>query len=383
MRIDFVAPRFHPSTGGIEESIEGLAVDLLARGHVVTVHTTHRPELAFEESWQGIRIRRYKPFPQLGYYASRFRPRLDGDVIHLHAYAHATNDWVIRHHAGRTPVFLSTHHGLAFPKRGLLGRAYHATYNAVGGIRHLGRLQGLLVPTEYDADLFRRRGVPASIVRVLPTGLAEDAFRASGPVPLPWPTARPFILFLGRLHREKGVIDLVDAYERADIQWDLVLAGPDEGAGAELARRARAPSLQGRLHVAGLLEPAQKWSALDRCEFLVLPSHHEGQGIVVVEAWARGKAVLATRAGGLAHLVRPEQDGILVNTRDALQLRGGLERLARDPDLRHRLGESGRTRAAAEFRRSRIVDVLVASYRAALNGSSSGSSGARATGRTA
>lgn len=382
VRVDFVSPRFHPTRGGIETAMEGVASELLRRGHDVTVHTTHFPELAFEESWQGIRIRRYKPFPQLGYYASWFRPDLSGDIVHLHAYAHATNDGVIRRHAGQRPLFLSTHHGLAFPRRGL-GRAYHALYNRLVGLRSLRRLSALLVPTRFDADLFERRGVPPKKIRVLPTGLGEEAFAPAGPAKLPWPPDRPFVLYLGRLHEEKGVYDLLEAYERKPLPFDLVFAGPDEGARLRLEQRARRSAAGSRVHFAGHLEPGEKWAALDACEFLVVPSHHEGQGIVVSEAWARGKAVVATRAGALPALVRDGEDGVLVAVKSPAALFDALERVAGDPALRQRLGAAGRRRAESEFRRSVLVDRLVSDYEDALSGNARGSTGAPARAPTA
>lgn len=367
MRVDFVSPRFHPTTGGIEASMEGLAAELLARGHEVTVHTTHFPELALDEPWKGIRIRRYKPFPHLGYYASRFRPQLDGDVVHLHAYAHLTNDWVVRRWAGRKPIFLSTHHGIAFPKPRPWSRIYHAAYNAWVGARNLRRLAGLLVPTKWDADQFARRGVPAERIHVFPTGIPDEEFEAPLAAQPPGTGNRPYALYLGRLHPEKGVLDLVRAYEREERDFDLVLAGRDDGARSALEAWRRRSPVGARVQIVGELGRREKRARLDGSLFLVLPSHHEGQGIVVAEAWARRKAVLATSAGALEGWLRADEDALVVPPHDVDALARGLARLSTDGALRERLATRGRARAEHEFRRGPLAERLLALYGQALS----------------
>lgn len=362
MRIDFVAPRYHPVVGGIEQALSQLAHGLQDRGHPVTLHVLrHERSLAPEETVEGIPVRRYPPARRLGYYTTLFRPRLEGDLIHLHGYAHATNGPIIRRHLRQRPILLSTHHGARFPK-GPLGRLYHALYNTLQGLPQARRIDALLTPTAYDAEWFADHGVPEEQIHVLPSGIDEAAFAPHRPW-LPPGIRQPPLLYLGRLHREKGVHELLEAYRFARPAAPLLFAGRDEGAAAAL--KAREPGLD--VHVLTEFTPEQKWGLLAACRALVLPSHHEGQGLVLGEAWAARKPVVATRAGAIPGVAEDGRDSLLVPVRDVQRLGAALNRINTDDALAKRLGQSGREKAEARFRWPQILDKLESLYRQALD----------------
>ena len=113
-----------------------------------------------------------------------------------------------------------------------------------------------------------------------------------------------FGLFIGRINRDKGANDAANAALAADIP--LVLAGtqmPDFD--ATLAT-------QPNVHLLGFVSESDKHALLTACSFLTLPSHSESFGIVILEAWAHGKAVVAADAGGIPALVTDGYDGLLV-----------------------------------------------------------------------
>jgi glycosyltransferase involved in cell wall biosynthesis len=356
VHIEFVTPRFHPSIGGIEEAVTQLAGGLKRRGHTVTVHTGQRDGASGVETWRGIAIRRYPLSLERGYYVSRFEPRLEGDVIHLHAYAHQTNDWVIDHHAATTPIVYQTHHGINFPKSSLAGRAYHAFYNRFVGLPHLRRADKVLVPTRIDASEFERRGLDPRKVTVVPSGVDAEGFRSHASWAPPG-VDDGFFLFLGRLSPEKGVRELVKAHGRLRTQTPLVLAGRDEGVLSTLG------PLAPHVHVVTSFTAQQKWGLLEGCTALVLPSHYEGQGIVVAEAWAKSKPVITSDAGGLRDVVQPDKNGLMVAAKDVEGLSAAMERLAADAALRQRLGTAGRRKAEREFRWDPILDQVETVYR--------------------
>ena len=86
------------------------------------------------------------------------------------------------------------------------------------------------------------------------------------------------------------------------------------------------------------LDPPAVAAALDDATVLVLPSWPEGLGRVIIEAFARGRAVVATDAGGIPDLVTHEVEGLLVPPADTAALAAALERVLADPDLAERLG---------------------------------------------
>ena len=92
------------------------------------------------------------------------------------------------------------------------------------------------------------------------------------------------------------------------------------------------------------LEPEEVAAALDDATVLTLPSWPEGMGRVVVEAFARGRGVVATGAGGIPDLVTDGVEGLLIPPADVNALAASLERVLTDRELAERLGEAGRRR---------------------------------------
>jgi glycosyltransferase involved in cell wall biosynthesis len=99
---------------------------------------------------------------------------------------------------------------------------------------------------------------------------------------------------------------------------------------------------------------------------LVLPSANEGTPVSVIEALAAETPVVATRVGGVPDVVRDGEEGYLVETGATDELADRLTRLARDPELRRRLGESGRRRVLSRYAVERLIEDVDRLYRELL-----------------
>src|SRR6202022_758535 len=140
-------------------------------------------------------------------------------------------------------------------------------------------------------------------VRVIPGGVEI-------PAEVPEPQEPPHVLFAGRLSREKGILDLVEAAEGLP----LVVAGDGP-------LRDRVPGALGMVPHDELLR------LYGRAAVVACPSHREGFGVVCAEAMAQGRPVVAGAVGGLLDLVVDEETGLLVEPGDVGALRNALERL--------------------------------------------------------
>ena len=182
--------------------------------------------------------------------------------------------------------------------------------------------------------------------------------------------AAPDDVVIGHLannSREKGTVDLLVAAEQAwrgGGRFRLVLAGPEMPnfrrfwSGYEQADRVR------RLSV---LNKQQKRDFFAGIDVFALPSRSDSFGIVLLEAWANGAANVGYRAGGVAWVIRHEEDGLLVKCGDVDGLAAALRRLAGDAALRRRLGEAGRERTRKEFGWEDKLRLVRQAYQSAIH----------------
>jgi glycosyltransferase involved in cell wall biosynthesis len=99
---------------------------------------------------------------------------------------------------------------------------------------------------------------------------------------------------------------------------------------------------------------------------VVIPSHREGLPMVLLEAMAHGRPVVATRVGGMPSMVEEGRTGILVEPGDPAALRAAIDRLLDDRDSRRRLGAAAREKVAELCSWDRVVAETLAAYEAAL-----------------
>jgi len=152
------------------------------------------------------------------------------------------------------------------------------------------------------------------------------------------------ILYVGRLLRQKGVYELIDAFAQISVQYPsahLVLVGSGQDYEA-LAALAEAKELQSKVTFAGQVPNAELVWWYAACEISVLLSYHEGVPNVIKEAMSCGRPVVATQAVGIAELVENGVNGILVAPRNSDEAAEALGKLLADPDLARRMGEHGR-----------------------------------------
>jgi glycosyltransferase involved in cell wall biosynthesis len=199
-------------------------------------------------------------------------------------------------------------------------------------------------------------------------GVDPDRFRPSQELRrtvregLDVPQSGLLVLFVGRLNRDKGILDLAQAFarlaRRRDDVW-LVVAGSDEaGIGADFDRLC-GDSLVRVRRVGHTDVPEQYMAAAD---ILALPSYRESFGLTVIEAAACGVPAVASRVYGLTDAIDENLTGLLHAPGDVAGIESALERLMADPDLRSRMGAVARERALRDFSMERISGELVAFY---------------------
>jgi len=200
--------------------------------------------------------------------------------------------------------------------------------------------------------------IPAERVRVIRNGIDTDEYR---PDPQTGVLARygvdpgrPYVIFVGRITRQKGVPVLLRAASRLIGEAQLVLlAGaadtPEQLAEVtELVDGLRA-SRSGVIWIPEMLPKPEVIQLLTHATVFACPSIYEPLGIVNLEAMACGTAVVGSRTGGIPEVVADGETGLLVPVGEPEPLADALNVLLRDPDRAEAMGQAGRKRAVSEF----------------------------------
>lgn len=219
----------------------------------------------------------------------------------------------------------------------------------------------------FAAELVRN-GAPGNRVVVIPNAIesrpAPDE-AAIAALRRQWRLAAEerVILSVGRLSTEKGHIDLITAFKRwlttspPQQRFTLLMVGdgPErqrlENAAADLGDRVRFLGHQ-----------ADVWPLYFLADIFALPSHSEGSPLVLLEAMAAHRAIVATAVGGTPETVEDDVSAMLVPPRDIEQLTAALKRLSSDPDRRARLGRSA-FEALGKFSPEAYRDRILTLYR--------------------
>jgi starch synthase len=192
----------------------------------------------------------------------------------------------------------------------------------------------------------------------------------------------PFVLFVGRITRQKGIVHLVEAGHAIDPRAQIVLAAgaPDtEEIARELETRVeRLRSERGNVvWIQEMLPKPEVVQLLSHATVFACPSIYEPLGIVNLEAMACGTAVVATNTGGIPEVVVDGETGLLVPfepgdpatrepadpARFAADIAERVNALLADPALAERMGEAGRRRAVEQFAWSTIAEQTAELYR--------------------
>ena len=361
-RVVILTTYFRPVVGGVESNAERFARFLRASRCDVRVVTKRiGPSLPDREDLDGVPVERIGPFGERSASGKwRLLPAAFG--------------WLLRNRARYDVVCCVDYRGAgvaAIAARALTGRPVLLQAQTPGNLLDGSLLAQPVIAVYRRADAFAcishaleqeaiAAGVPADRVHYLPNPVdltrfrpgEEDERRASRSR-LGIDAGTVACLFVGRLSREKGVMDLVTAWNQArPPNAVLLIAGPDmvnhpwnEGPAArEYVERHNLGSsvrfLGSIPDVAPLLRAA---------DVVVQPSHFEALGLSAVEALASGVPVIASAVGGLLDFIRDGENGMLCPPQNPTALAAHIHALVADEGLRQRLASRARASVAEQY----------------------------------
>lgn len=401
MRILMLAQSYAPIVGGVERVVEDLSLELLARGHEVSVATLRQPGAGAPPRENGVTVhalesatyrmpgiglddeRRHAPpapDPEAMLALRRLLRRERPDVVHAHNWL--LNSYLPLDRRGGPALALSMHdYGLVCATKRFLNRGapcsgpglakcvrcaadYYSPLKGAG-VALLTRASEPWVRRHVDvflpvSEAVRRNcglegaencQVVPNLIRELPEPLpAGDPHLASLP-------GEPFILYFGDVTFDKGGAVLARAYRSLRNPPPLVLVGR-----CFLEEVASLPGVV----ALGPMPHRYAIEALRRSLFTVVPSIlPETFGLVALETAAAGKPIVASDIGGLSDVVVDGETGLLVPPDDAGALAAAIQRLVDGGELREKLGSAARNRSS-EFSPDAVVPQFEQAYEVAL-----------------
>jgi phosphatidylinositol alpha-mannosyltransferase len=365
VKIALVSPYDYPYPGGVTEHVRSLAEQFLLRGHDVhviapsstdpaslpdqpVIHRVGRP-MSIPANGSVARI----TLPVRGYVQVKHLLAYQGyDIVHLHEPLMPALPLTVLHHS--PAVNVGTFHAF--------GRSNIAYFYAKPVLKPLfKRLHGKIAVSSSARDFVAQR-FPDEY-RVIPNGI--DYHRFATPVePLPrFEDDRLDVLFVGRLEKRKGLEYLLRAWPRvqqAVPSARLIVVG----AGRRLTKYRQWVERHGwhDVHFVGHVSPDDLVRYYQTSDLFCAPSTgQESFGIVLLEAMAAGRPIVASRIPGYAEVLEHGREGLLVPPRVPSALATALTTLLLDADRRQAMSAHGRTKAQA-FDWTRVAERVLNFY---------------------
>ncbi len=383
LRILQVVPYFCPAFGGPVSVVHNLSRELGKRNHKVSVCTTDiqspKVRLGISDNHyyvNGFYVQYFKNVPGLSsfyfspsmiQFAIKEVPKFD--VIHLHGYRTFPNV-VIAHYAMKyvVPYVLQAHGSLP---RIMAWQRLKWSYDVLFGYRLLRDAAKVVALSQVEAQQYKAMGVPEEKIAIIPNGIDLSEY---GDLPPKGAFKKKFniddeeriVLYLGRIHRIKGIDILVRAFADVVENLDdvkLVVVGPDDGYLGELEALTKALKIEDNVLILGPLYGKDKLEAYVDADVYVLPSRYETFPMSLLEAYACSKTIVASTVGGLKELVINGTTGLLFESGNIKQLVHYISSLLDDEAEAEKMGLRGRRFVENNFSIKKIAEKLEELYR--------------------
>ena len=280
------------------------------------------------------------------------------DLVHLHLIHAEIYGNLAARRAEVRRIIVSRHNWDVFREKWWLRKI----------LRHLWENvhHAIVIAEDLRRQVQGTEGVPAGKIRRIHYGLAPGLRPVTTGLREEIGIAESALLVgcVSRLVPQKGLSDGLRAFERgAPNEAHLVIIG-DGPLRRKLEQQATGLASRERVHFLGWRQDAAQ--CLSELDILLMPSHWEGFGLVLLEAfWAR-TAILASAVGGIAEVIEDGVSGMLCPPGDVAGFAAGLAKLAADSDLRSRMASQGLRRYEEHFTAARMVAETLALYRETL-----------------
>lgn len=383
-------PPFAWGTGGSARVVYDQAKALALKGHEVSVISTDiftpnenanvkkNPEIvdgfnlyrfpciSSKLAWK---YKIYASFSLISYVKKQVS---DYDIIHLHDLI-SIHAIMVMHNCIKNQIpYVITPHGSVpwLNEKKFINR----TYARIFGIKILKNASKVTALTTKERDQLIDCGVDVDNIVIIPNGIdpldyvnfpTRGRFKKQFGIT----TDKKVVLYIGRINKIKGLELLIEAFgdllaETKDVV--LALVGPDDGFLRDVKNMVKTLGIESSVILTGPLFGAEKMQALADADLFILPSHYEAFGISLIEAMVCRIPIIVTTGCAISDVVK---EGGLVVGHDAKELKGAMEYLLDNDDIRISCGKNGLDIVLEKFNWATIIEKIETLYELAIHDS--------------
>jgi glycosyltransferase involved in cell wall biosynthesis len=358
MKILQAIPYFNPKFGGDFNVCTNLSKELAKDSHEVTIITTDfgfDSKSAEEIRSEGIYVIPFHCVANFGLflYSPSTKPWLEKnlkefDIIHLHIYRSYQNVPVHKFAMKfRIPYIVQAHGSILpfFEKQNL-----KKLYDFVWGYKILRNASKLIAVSNVEKDQYLKMGLPGKKIEIIPNGIDVSEYellpqrgrfrKKYGIAPY-----EKIILYLGRLHKSKGIDFLINGFSsllNQNYKLKLVIVGPDDGFFDALIKQTKKLKIEDNVVFLGSLYKEEKYEVLVDADVLVYPGIFEIFGLVPFEAIMCGTPVIVCDDCGCGEIIKKADCGYLVKFGDVNNLKEKMNFALENNEYNNKLVENGK-----------------------------------------
>ena len=339
-----------------------------------------------EEYWNNIKVKRYSPWSSLlNKTVDKFKPvfkgyslslafvseDIDSDIVHFHTWYTALGGLYAK--KLYDVKLVSTVHSLE-PLRPWKREALGTGYNLSMWAERNGLMECDLIIAVSEGtkkDIIKSYGIGPSKITVIHNGIDETLWKpiVNEEVLRKYGITKPYVLFVGRLTKQKGVETLLEAAKILPNHIKIVLVTGKEDDKLYLEKiRSIVSKIRNVVWIHKMLPKQDIIPIYTQASVFVCPSIYEPFGIVNLEAMATETPVVATNVGGIPEIVVDGKTGFLVEPNSPEILAAKILEIINNPDLAEKMGKEGRKRVLEEFCWRKIAEKTYNAYRKVIGG---------------
>lgn len=392
MRILHILPYFYPAVrfGGPVTVVYGISKELARRGHEVIVYTSDvdndysRVSENIKEI-DGIEVHYfrnlttkttpYNVFIVPSMVSTLKKTIRSFDVVHIHGYRSFQNPKICKLSKSKAVPYIIHAHGTL--PRIMAWQRLKWVYDVLFGYRLLRDASKVVALSQLEAQQYKAMGVPEEKIAIIPNGIDLSEYanlppKGSFKKKFNIDEDKRIVLYLGRIHRSKGIDFLIKAYAHLtnDLKFRdalLVIAGPDDGYLTEAKRLVNSLRVADKVVFTGMLSEKEKISAYVDSSITVNVEPRNVFGLVPLEAAACSTPVVVSKGNAISENIHQGKFGFSVEYNDIAGLAEIMRKVISDDVLRNEMGDRGRRFVFENCNWANVVTKLEKAYEETVN----------------